>query len=108
MKKWLTIFCVIVISVLLIDFVWHFPLAKGKTVARVRSIPDGFIEIQEAIDMSDRIAEWVIWETQISFLDEEGSTCIYQTTADKKFIVRYNDHYYINGEEWMQVLQRLG
>ncbi len=49
--------------------------------------------------LSKDALSYVFWESQISFLDTEG-TCIYQTSVkNDKFIVKYKGEYYINESE---------
>lgn len=58
-------------------------------------LPDGFIELEEAVASSDERYRFVFWESQISVMSE--NVCIYQTSIrDKNFILKYKGKYYIN------------
>jgi hypothetical protein len=71
----------------------------GNDAKIVFDLPPGFVSLDEEMTLSKDALSYVFWESQISFLDTEG-TCIYQTSVkNDKFIVKYKGEYYINESE---------
>ena len=69
----------------------------------VREIPSGFVLLPKGGYWSDGLY-YVIWESQISFLDIYEN-CIYQTGLDDSgFIVEYKNEYYVNEEKILELL----
>ena len=57
--------------------------------------PEGYLPLHEIIDSSDGAWNYMFWEEQITFLDEDN-TCFFQTSVkNKDFIVKYKGAYYI-------------
>jgi len=57
--------------------------------------PEGYLPLREVIDSSDGAWNYMFWEEQITFFDED-STCIFQTSVkNKDFIGKYKGAYYI-------------
>ena len=73
----------------------------------VREIPLGFVRLPERSDLDNGL-RYIPWETQIAFLDSDGN-CIYQTEFNNsKFIVKYQDEYYVNEEKLLELINIAG
>jgi len=73
---------------------------------RVNVLPDGFVPLDEAIyDFRDYVRH-LFWQTEIVFISPLESTNViaYAKLADSKFIVIYNNEFYVDEEKINEIL----
>jgi hypothetical protein len=77
----------------------------GKDDAKVvREIPAGFIQLPKGGGNWANGLHYVAWESQISFLDIDEK-CVYQTGFNNSdFIVKYKNEYYVNENEFWELV----
>jgi len=69
----------------------------------VRSVPDGFISLSEALADKDGIMTRFFWSYSFGFQDSEGVTIFQTDVKNNEFIVMYGDEYYINEEKFLEI-----
>ena len=101
---------VILISALLVSISLCFLLNGGFRVSTsndaksVREIPRGFVHLPNGGANWDNGMRYILWESQISFLDVDGN-CIFQTDiSNRDFIVKYKKEYYVNEEQLLGLI----
>lgn len=104
------ILIILLAIIILVFFFVFFHLNSNKydesiyEVETVSFLPEGFVPLDTVITDSDgRLLEYVFWETQISFLDEEGKAIYQSNVKNDDFIVEYNGEYYINKNEFPNI-----
>ena len=94
------IFMIIIAVVLILVFINAYSRNDFHTVLK---LPEKFVHLEKGGYWGDNL-RYVVWETQISFLDTSGIT-IYQTSiTNRDFIVRYKGEIYINEEKYLDMI----
>lgn len=80
---------------------------KREDAKVVSKIQDGFISVNELNNRADGILRCVLWETQISFMDDSEYICIYQASFidNPNLIVKYKKEYYVNEAKYSQLTE---
>lgn len=94
----------IFLNILIILYLTSCKSGDAKMVSKV---PDGFVSLIELNNRADKILRCVLWETQISFMDDDGYICIYQTTFvnNPDLIVKYKKEYYVNEAKYLELTE---
>lgn len=69
-------------------------------------LPNGFVSLQDAVDNTNGVVEYVFFEEHISLVDKNGNSIGGALVRDRSFIVNYRGVYYINAEKFYFALEK--